>query len=137
MVFKRLLMTCNLLINQFGTAPVIERVSGRPILTSPHLRAVQDLHGFFSAIISHPESSNGHFAVSVQAPCSDNLEVPDHSSAMPKSKSAPEFRNLNLDSDLRSSGSSLSGFGTTRTARQYIEYMVETDFLEPMPKPTC
>ena len=125
-----------LLYWQFGPPPVLEHIPGRPLLTSGHLRAVQDLHPFFNAIVAHPYST-GCFAASTRAPRQPFTDVDSiDAGAMPKSKSAPEFRGMNLDVDLRS-GSPYGVPDDATTPQQFFERMVETDFLEPMPKSTC
>lgn len=112
---------------------MLERVAGRPILTTSHIRSVQDLQHFFHTIISHPEPANSYVLNGrTAAPTSQRLAPPDTN--LPKSKSAPEFRSLSLDSDFRAS-TNTNMLGPQRTPRQFVEYMVETDFLEGMPKP--
>lgn len=112
---------------QFGNGPLLNRVPGRPMLQVAHIRGVQDLHAFFNTIAVTVLS--GESLSHADDPNSQSDDSPYGN--MAKSKSMPEFGNYELPFGYS------NGPITPRKAknpRAYIEQMIESDFLEQIPR---
>ncbi|KAK7479632.1 hypothetical protein BaRGS_00029098 [Batillaria attramentaria] len=95
-------------------APVLRVTGNRPLLTIGQLRSIAELQPFFNTLcLQQSEKSTPHQS-RVQAV--GGLQVPV--TALPKSRSAPEY--------LEPRQSELQ----LKTSRQYVEELLERDFLE-------
>ena len=97
---------------QYTEAKLLQRVCGRPLLTMSSIRSVHDLHAFFNTIAVTAQSADSFTTDVVTAP----------SPHLVKSKSMPDFQQQQQHCQV-----------DTLTARQFIERMVEKDFLDKMP----
>ncbi|XP_060070918.1 protein dopey-1-like [Ylistrum balloti] len=117
-----------------GAMPVLKQTPGRPLLTQTYLRSLNELQPFFNTLCCSQTESKF-----VSTKRSDNASRTNQSgasskhhqtaklSAMPKSKSTTEIG--------KSSGAMSDPplVSNTKHCRQYIEEMLERDFLEPLP----
>ncbi|XP_069103129.1 protein DOP1A-like isoform X2 [Argopecten irradians] len=122
------------LINQRsrGAVPVLKQTPGRPLLTQTYLRSLAELQPFFNTLCC--SQTENKFVTSKR---SDSTKRSSKSgskphqtaklSTMPKSKSTAEIgKTAGVQSDP-------TLLPNTKNCRQYIEEMLERDFLEPLP----
>ncbi|XP_076078008.1 protein DOP1A-like isoform X1 [Mytilus galloprovincialis] len=101
-----------------GATPIVKTTPGRPILNITYLRSLVELQPFFNTLC-HSSQSDG--LVNKQSGKRSKVTV----DKLPKSKSAPflnQFERQFSDLSLQFTSD-----------RQYIEELIECDFLEPLP----
>ncbi|XP_064627681.1 protein dopey-1-like isoform X4 [Lineus longissimus] len=99
--------------------PVINRPTGYPMLTVSNIRTLDDLHGFFNTLYQADLSEKS-------IPASSQSDLRPSMSAMHKSKSAPEITDLASNDALYET--------KAKTWKDYVEEIIERDFLDPVPK---
>ncbi|XP_021360674.1 protein dopey-1-like isoform X2 [Mizuhopecten yessoensis] len=117
-----------------GALPVLKQIPGRPLLTQTYLRSLTELQPFFNTLCCSQNESK--FVISRRhdnanrTNQSGNSSKQHHQTArlstMPRSKSTIE---------IGKSAGALSDpplLSNTKNCRQYIEEMLERDFLEPL-----
>jgi len=116
---------------QFGDVPMLPRVAGRPLLMSARPASLTDLCSFFVTVNaavtdgSGTVAATGHGAARLTAASS-------HSQTLPRARSAPNVSVSESHSppvwapELKDDSVSMP--------MEYIEKLVLTDFLEPMPQ---
>ena len=112
---------------------MIQRTPGRPLLRVQHIRTIQDLHGFFNTIATTAQSGESFTTPGKGDKDTGSTQQPSRG-GVPKSRSAPDVRAMN---DFEVSVSTVLNShrdGKQLSSRQYIEEMLEADFLEQMPR---
>ena len=111
---------------QYTEATLLQREAGRPLLTQSSLRSVHDLHAFFATIAATAQSADS-FTTDPNESATMDQRAP-LSASISKSKSMPDFRSGNSgesNGDKEDEEAKLS-------SREFIERLVEKDFLEKM-----
>jgi hypothetical protein len=101
--------------------PVINRPTGYPMLTVSSIRTLDDLHGFFNSLYQADLSEKS-------IPASSQSDLRPSVTAMHKSKSAPDM------SEITTNGDDALYETKAKTWKDYVEEIIERDFLDPVPK---
>lgn len=117
--------------------PLLPRVAGRPLLQSTRPATLTDLCGFFVTVNAAVTDSGGTVAAAAAAAAPSQhtdarlTPVSSHSQTLPRARSAP---NVSLSEPQSSVWPPELKDDSALTPMEYIEKLVLTDFLEPMPQ---
>jgi len=116
---------------QFGDIPLLPRVPDQPLLPSARPATLTDLCSFFVTV--SVGVSDGSTTVTSTSHSSSSMHlIPATSQNLPRARSAP---NVSLvDSHSPSVWASELKDDSVLSPMEYIEKLVLTDFLEPMPQ---
>ena len=113
-----------------GPTPIMKQVAGRPMLSQTYMKSLAELQPFFNTLC-HSKLSKGSFVVTSHASSLQGRTQGQGRSAdkttMQKSVSAPEFKK-----SIQNSTAEVTLPSTYQSNREYIEELVERDFLEPL-----
>ncbi|KAJ8315121.1 hypothetical protein KUTeg_007271 [Tegillarca granosa] len=119
-----------------GDTPLIKSVPGQPLITQTYIRSLSELQPFFNTLCQ-ANQSDACFITSSQSGAGTKTsskrtqkmgQTLDPGRTIPKSKSAPVF-----DKYIQNSGEDSQLPSPQKGTRQYIEYLLDRDFLEPLP----
>lgn len=109
---------------------------GQPLITQTYIRSLSELQPFFNTLCQ-ANQSDASFTTSSQSGTGTKTsskrtqkigQTSEHGKTLPKSKSAPVF-----DKYMQNSGEETQLPSPQKGTRQYIEYLLDRDFLEPLP----